>query len=422
MIKNLRKKFTIVAMSSMFVVLAAIISIFNAVNYVHLIGNMDDVLHMIEENGGRYPSPEAPGNEPKKMEREQEKPPMGEREHISPEAPYQTRYFSVRMNEQGEVLSSDLHNIAAVSEEEAKQYAAEIFSSQKAKGFKDIYRYLNVKTDSGSMVIFLDSRKELESFRTNLLTSVGISFAGLFSVLVLVLIFSKLVFRPVAEAYQKQKQFITDASHEIKTPLTIIDANTEVIEMEFGESEWTKSIQRQVQRLVNLTQQMVILAKLEEENAEKQKREFSLSNAVQETIQPFEVFAKTSGKVVETEIQEGISLLGEEQAIRQMIDILADNAIKYSLPNSTVKVSLKRKGKKIQLEICNETEHIPEGNLDMLFERFYRLDASRNSETGGSGIGLSVARAIVDAHHGQISARSDDGRSIHITAVFRAIS
>ncbi len=436
MIKNLRKKFTIVAMSSMFVVLAAIITAFNILNYVRSVDNMDHVLQMIAENNGKFPSPQAPGNESGNMKTEGGtsaagpedksgdkgkwgKSRMGEREKISPEAPYQTRYFSVRMDAEGNIISSDLHNIAAVSKDEAEQYAQEVFAGQKKNGFKGIYRYMNASADDGIMVIFLDSREALESFRTNLLTSVAVSFAGLLTVFALVLIFSKLVFHPVAEAYKNQKRFITDASHEIKTPLTIIDANMEVIEMEFGESEWTESIRRQVQRLVNLTQQMVTLTKLDEGDMGRQKSEFSFTNVIQESIQPFEVFARTSGKVIETDLQEQITIVGEEKSIRQMVDILLDNAIKYSLPESTIYVSLLKKGKKIQFGIYNETEAVPEGKLDMLFERFYRLDASRNSETGGSGIGLSVAKAIAESHHAKIRAQSDDGRSVRVRVEFQ---
>lgn len=422
MIKNLRKKFMIVAMSSMFVVLAAIVTIFNILNYVRSVDDLDHTLRMIADNDGKYPSLQPPKSKPKKKteaSESSETTSKKEKKKLSPEAPYQTRYFSVCIDEQGNVISSDLHNIAAVSEEEAEQYAKEVFAGSETKGFKGIYRYKSVKDDEGTMVIFLDSSQELEAFQTNLLTSLIVSFSGLLAVLVLVLVFSKIVFRPVAEAYINQKRFITDASHEIKTPLTIIDANVEVLEMEFGEGEWTKSIRRQVQRLVNLTRQMVVLTRLDEEGILRQKMEFSLTDAVRESIQPFEVFAKTSGKTVETDIEEQITILGEEQSIRQMVGILMDNAVKYSLPESKIYVSLAKKGKRIRLEVYNETETVPKGNLDMLFERFYRLDTSRNSETGGSGIGLSVAYAIVEAHHGKIKAQSDDGRSIRVTAEFR---
>lgn len=444
MIRNLRKRFTIVAMGSMFAVLATIMTIFNILNYVRFVDDADNTLRMIAENDGKFPSPPSMQSERKKGEgapdpelekkqgasepepgkrpedpREKRNPQIGEQEGMSPEAPYLTRYFSVRMDKTGNVISSDLQNIAAVTEEEAKRYAKVVFASQKTKGFQDIYRYTSVQEDDGIIVIFLDSRQELESFRTNLLTSLVVSAAGLLAVFVLVLIFSGIVFRPVAEGYEKQRQFITDASHEIKTPLTIIDANIEVIEMEHGGDEWTKSVRKQVQRLADFTRQLIALTKLDEEGLWKHKTEFSLTNAIKESIQPFEVFAKTCGKTVETDVQEQITMLGDEKSIRQLISILMDNAVKYSLAESTIYVSLEKKGRKMQFEVYNETYDVPEGNLDILFERFYRLDASRNSETGGSGIGLSVARAIVESHQGKIRAHSDDGKSIRVSVEFR---
>lgn len=425
MIKNLRQKFTLVAMCSMFIVLATIMASFNLLNYFRFVEDADRTLHMIAENDGRFPAPLFEDGEPKtKMSKKPELP--GEKQglsqndgdRMSPEAPYRTRYFSVEMDETGSVLFFDLLHIAAVSEEGAKQYAQEIFHAGKKKGFCGQYRYMTTQEDNRRVVIFLDRSEEIKTFRTNLLTSMLVSGGGLLAVFVLVLIFSGIVFRPVAESYEKQKRFITDASHEIKTPLTIIDANIEVIEMERGEDEWTKSTRRQVRRLADLTRQMITLAKLEEGEIWKQKSEISLTKVVTESVQSFEAVAKTCGKTVEMGVQEHITMFGNEKSIQQLCSILMDNALEYSPAGSTIQVSLVKKGKRIHMEVYNETEEVPKGNLDMLFERFYRLDVSRNSETGGSGIGLSVAHAIVKAYHGKIRARSDDGKSICVVVEF----
>ncbi len=419
MIKNLRKKFTLVAMGSMFLVLATIMVIFNLLNYIRFVREADRTLHMIAENDGRFPMPAFQENEPGSkpadghgLQREKRDLPKDERDRMSPEAPYRTRYFSAEMDETGSVLFLDLQHIAAVSEEEAKQYAREIFRDRDTAGFLDHYRYMTKQEDNRRIVIFLDRSEEIKEFRTNLLTSLLVSGGGLLAVFVLVLVFSGIVFRPVAESYEKQKRFITDASHEIKTPLTIIDANMEVIEMERGEDEWTKSTRKQVRRLADLTRQLITLTKLEEGEIWKQKSEISLSKVVAESVQSFESVAKTCGKTVEMDVQEQVTIMGNEKSIQQLCGILMDNALKYSLPGSTIRASLMRKGKRIHFEVYNETEAVPKGNLDILFERFYRLDVSRNSETGGSGIGLSVARAIVKAYHGRIRARSEDGKSI----------
>lgn len=414
MIKCLRKKFTVVAMCSMFFVLATVMVIFNLLNYIRFAGNADRTLHMIAENDGKFPSPPSQKGE----FGEKQKPPKGERERMSPEAPYRTRYFSVQMDEDRNVVSYDLQHIAAVTEKEAGQYAQEIFYNKNSKGFCGNYRYRKIQKDTHTVVIFLDCSEEMKSFRTNLLTSLLVSGGGLLAVFILVLIFSGIVFRPVAESYEKQKRFITDASHELKTPLTIIGANVAVIEMEHGEDEWTASIRKQIRKLSDFTQQMITLTRLEEGEIRKQSQEISLSTFVMESVQSFEVFAKTSGKTIKTDVQEQITMLGDEKLVRQLFSILLDNAVKYSLEGSMIRVSLIKKGKRIYFGVYNETETIPKGNLDMLFERFFRLDVSRNSETGGSGIGLSVAYAIVEAHHGKIRAKSDDGKSIQISVEF----
>lgn len=244
-----------------------------------------------------------------------------------------------------------------------------------------------------------------------------VSLAGLGAVLVLVVIFSRIVFRPVEESIRKQKRFITDASHELKTPLTIIDANTEVMEMESGESQWTKSTRKQIVRLSALVQQLVTLTRLDEDRGLEEKTEFDFSDTVEDVVQPYEAPAQVQGKNLQLTVKPGIIYRGNEKSIRQLLGILMDNAMKYSSENAEISVSLKKKGKKILLEIYNDAEDLPEGRLDILFERFYRLDSSRNSSTGGSGIGLSVAQAIVQAHKGKITAENKTGKGLDIQII-----
>lgn len=438
MIKNLRKKFTIIAMCSMFLVLATIMTGLNIANFMGITHDADHLITMIAENDGTFPQP------PSGKEQEKNDIPPNEKDHsasgtskandnmkpparpelpenndmppegITAESPYNTRFFTVWLDADGKVTSTHLDNIAAISESEAKDYAQNIFHTKNKKGFYHSYRYQNIATDSGHMIIFLDRQNELSTFNNNIITSISASAAGLIAVFILVMIFSKIVFRPVEESYQKQKRFITDASHEIKTPLTIIDANLEVVEMLHEESEWTKSIRNQVKRLSSLTKQLVMLSKLEEKSEIAEKDKFCLSELVEESVQSFSALVLTGDKELETNIESDIYYTGDEKAISQLAGILIDNAIKYSTPESTILISLKKQKRKIRLEVWNEAEGLPKGNLDVLFERFYRLDSSRNSETGGSGIGLSVAHAIVESHKGHITANSADGKSLSI--------
>lgn len=425
MIRQLRKKFILIAMLSTFIVLSAIMGTVNISGYLKMAARADDMTSVLGINDGKFP-----GNGKEEMEAAgNENPPdvaVGKREDIfeteasrnfSPEAPYETRYFTVILDDGGEISSCDLNHIAAVDEDMALEYGKTVSGKKSETGFCGIYRYRVIKDDGQTKCIFLDCAREISGFRVTAVSSIVMSFLGLAAVLVLVIFFSQIVFLPVEESIRKQKQFITDASHELKTPLTIIDANTEVIEMETGENQWTKSTRKQIQRLSGMVQQLVALSRLDENRDIGEKTEFSASDAVLETVQPYEAPVRTGGKEMEQLVDEGILFTGNERDFRQLVGILVDNAVKYTPEGGKIRIALKKKGKKCQLEIFNDAEELPVGKLDVLFERFYRLDSSRNSSTGGSGIGLSVAKAIVRAHKGKITAESPDGKIMKITVI-----
>lgn len=402
MIERLRRKFIIISMLSVIAVLGVIISVSNVSNYLKIDRDTDALLEFIILNGGRFPK------QGKNM-----------KDHggMSPEAPFSTRFFTVNLDPYGTAETIDTGKIAAVTTKEAREYADLAFHKGKESGFLGIYKYKSEKTDRGMMFVFLDCRKEFETFQGFLKNSLLVSLLGIISVFILVVIFSKRAVKPVAESYEKQKRFITDASHEIKTPLTIIDANTEVLELDYGENEWTKSIRSQIKRLAQLTGDLVCLAKMDEESKKLLMTEFSLSDTVQESAEPFTAFARMEGKDLSLSVERNISYVGNEQAVRQLVSILLDNGVKYALPESEIKVTLKKQGKYRCFMVDNQAEALTQGNLDILFERFYRRDESRNSQTGGHGIGLSIAKAIVLKHKGKIKAESPDGKSIVITVL-----
>ena len=433
MIQNLRKKFILVAMLSTLVVLAAIMGVVNISNYKEVLDRADEMTTLLEKNDGKFPEePKADGEEvPQKPDgntagdmigenNDQQVPPEkpeNDREHFSVETPFETRYFTVTMDEKGEVTACDLDRIAAVDEDTAEEYAKNVSGKSGTTGFMGIYRYRVTKTGNGTKYVFLDCRREISNFQAVLITTVSVSGLGMAAVFVLVVIFSRMVFRPVEESIQKQKRFITDASHELKTPLTIIDANTEVMEMESGESQWTQSTRKQIQRLTGLVQQLVALSRLDEEKGLQDIAEFDLSEAVSESVQPYGALAQTKEKHLTLNIEGGLMYIGDEKSIRQLSGTLMDNAVKYSSEKGNIALTLKKKGKKILLEVYNDADGLPQGKLDVLFERFYRLDSSRNSGTGGSGIGLSVAQAIVQAHKGKITAENKTGNGLTITVL-----
>ena len=405
MIKRLRRKFIVITMCSILAVLGGIIGGINLANYISINQRADEKLTLLMENRGRFPRQ---GEEPEK------KPlPPG----MSPEAPFETRYFTVTINREDGAVSADVGRIAAVSSQTAERYAAALHEKGKTEGFKEYYKYRAVESEEDIMYVFLDCERELSTFYSFLILSILISLSGLLLVFVLVFVFSRMAVGPVAESYEKQKRFITDASHEIKTPLTIIDANTEVLELENGENEWTDGIKSQVRRLNSLTEKLVFLSRMDEEQTELKMREISISEAVLEIVQSFEAVAEMKGKALYAEASPNLFCYGDETMLQRMLSLLLDNAVKYSGENGVIRLTLRKTEKHIELVLWNTVPEIRQGNLDILFERFYRLDSSRNSETGGYGIGLSAAKAIVTAHKGKIHAKSVDGKSIEFQIV-----
>lgn len=406
MIKKLRIKFILLSMMALFVLLVIIVTGMNLINYNSVVAEADKTLSILAENNGTFPDFKK-GNRP------------GFPRGMSPEAPYETRYFSVLLDENGELLQADTGKIKAVDTKQAIAYATKIISGGKDKGFVENYRFLRHLNGNETRITFLDCGRKLYSFRTFLFISAGMALAGYLLFFFVLLFFSKKIVLPVAESYEKQKRFITDAGHEIKTPLTIIKADADVLEMEFGESEWLADIQKQTSRLAALTNDLVYLSRMEEAEDSMPMIEFPVSDIISETAASFQTLAQTQGKVFQCKIQPMLSLTGNEKAILQLAGILLDNALKYSPDNGMVSLVLEKQNKSIQLSVFNETRNaILKEALEQLFERFYRIDASRNSQTGGYGIGLSVAKAIVTAHNGRIQAKSDDGHSLQITVTF----
>lgn len=494
MLKKLRRKFIAIAMLSVSIVLIAIVGTINIANYISTNEALDARLKLIAGNGGTFPdlleqkNMGVEGNEADSINNgtsTRKEPPSGKtdiqppedmnqadlkdnnlkdnglkendlkRHGISPESQFDTRYFTVTINSNGEVENIDTSKIASVSSENAAEYAKKLWKSGKKgdgkSGFAESCKYLTVDEDGSTMYIFLSCQRELSTIKTYILASVGISVFGLVVVFAMIYFFSGKILKPVSESYEKQKRFITDASHEIKTPLTIIDANTEVIEMMEGENEWTNSTRKQVARLTSLTEKLVFLSRMDEEATKLEMLEFSLSDAILDTAEPFKAVAGTKGKKLTIDVTDKILYTGDEKTIRQLVSILLDNAMKYSgcsnasfekgninkknLNKTTqtqndcvttinqapeIEISMKPSGRNRIITVWNtvdETANIKKGRQDMLFERFYRTDTSHNSKTGGFGIGLSAAYAIVKAHKGKITAESKDGRSIKFTIV-----
>ena len=402
MIRRLRRKFILIAMFSVFAVLLLIMGAINVASYRSVVETADDRMELV-----LYPERYRAAGDFSSF--------FGGR--LGREALFDLRFFSVTTDAEGNPVSLSLGSIAAENAESAVALSQKIVASGRTRGFAGDYRFRVLETLSGgTLSVFLDCSRELETFRSFLLSSVLVSVVGFVLVLIPVLFFSRLALRPVEESVDRQKRFLTDASHELKTPLAVISAANEVIEVENGASEWTESIGRQVTRLTSLTEKLVQLTRMDEEGFVLPKAAFDLSAAVEETALSFEAVAVARSRQFAVHVSPGIVYEGDETTLRQLVSLLVDNAMKYSEEGGSVLVTLEKRGKSPVLTVENTTDGIERGDLSVLFGRFYRRDKSRSSATGGHGVGLSVAEAIVRAHKGKITAFSPDGVRVIFTA------
>lgn len=406
MIQKIKIRFITVAMAALFVLLAVIVTGMNMINYNSIVRDADIKLEMLSQNKGRFP--EFSPNKRRPI-------PPG----MTPETPYELRYFSVLLTETGELVHSDTSRIKAIDNASAVAYAKKALKEPGSNAFIGNYRFAMSAEGSVLRITFLDCSRDVYAFRSFLISSICMALVGYLIFFFVILFFSNRIIKPVTESYEKQKQFITDAGHEIKTPLAIIKADVDVLEMEYGENEWLDGIQAQVKRLSSLTNDLVYLSRMEETETKLQMIDFPFSDVILEAAQAFHAIAQAQGKDFRCDVEPMLSLNGNEKSIRQLVNILIDNAMKYSPEGGIVSLSVHAQNRSLCLSVFNTTiDPIEKQNLSHIFERFYRMDSSRSSQTGGYGIGLSVAKAIVSAHNGRISAATQDGHSLQINVQF----
>ena len=426
MIKKLRTRFILTAILSVFIVLTVLIGGINLFNYRKVVSDSDGVLALLMDNGGSFPEmgmPPAPSDNSGVPGGPDDRPGGWTDRINSPEIAYESRYFTVEIAEDGTVSSSNTGRIAAIDKTKAEEYAMEVFSSGKTSGFIGDYRYSAKDNDGVRLIVFYDCGRSLSNFRSFLLISVIISVIGLVLVSIIIFFASGKIIKPVAESYEKQKRFITDAGHEIKTPLAIINADSDVLSMDIGEdNEWISDIKKQTSRLTELTNDLILLSKMEEGSSVLVMEEIDLSRLVTDQAESFKAVAVTGGKRFDTAISDGIHIKGDKKTVEEFVSILFDNAVKYCPEDGKVKAKLSRNGKYAVFEVTNDTkEDISSEEMKHFFDRFYRADRSRNSETGGHGIGLSIAKAIAESHGAKITVTKKQSCTVTFTTSFAAV-
>lgn len=406
MIYRLQRRFILICTVSVLTVIALVFGIILLLNVSSMNRNIDMLADQLSEGGGKFPGAfdemPFPGNLPPSNDRDFD--------FITPETPFSTRYFTVFFNKNGEVNKTFTDQIYSVTEEQAIEYAETVMDGESSRGWISNYRYKIFSTDFGKAVVFVDGSMSRASLMQSTTIS-GIVLLGCAAlVLILVFLLSKKAVKPIAESYEKQRQFVTDANHELKTPLTLILANVEIAELELGKNEWLDDIRAEGHRMTELVNQLVALSRMDEAGYKMNVSEVSFGELVSDTVSEFDPLAVSKGKTVSADIDKSVTAVGDEALLHRMVGILMDNAVKYCDVGGEINVSL-GKGRRVVLTVENTYSAVDETDLNRLFDRFYRADKARKF-TGGYGVGLSMAKAIAENHRGEISAYKKDGTHI----------
>ncbi|MGI6755557.1 MAG: sensor histidine kinase [Atopobiaceae bacterium] len=415
LVRSLRKKFVMSAMVAVACVLAAIVAALDLVSYHNLVSRADTQLEAIAQSGGgfdalvqdskRPPAREGGGPAPQSM-------------GFSAETPYEMRFFSVTLTADGQVISSDTDRVVSLTDDEAQALAQEVVGTTptSTSGFKGVYRYSVTEQQDGTyLAAFLDCNRDLASFRSLMLAGIVVALVAWLAVFLLVVVLSRRAVAPVEDAYMRQRRFITDASHDLKTPLSVIGSSVDVIEIESGSSEWTHAIHEQVDRMSDLVSKLVMLSRMDEGDAALSLDTCNVDELLGGIALDFSPKARAADLAIELLGEKNLQVEADPALLYQALSLLMDNALTYAPAHTTVTLARAAASHaRVKIQVANDAPQLGEGAHPELFERFYRADASRTStdEEGarqGHGIGLAVVRSIAEAHGGTVDAHVSDG-------------
>ncbi len=391
MLKKLRHQFILSAMLAYTLVAVVLITAINLVNANEMKrGQVRQIRSILN-----YEQQDRVGKERPPID-EMQRPDERGREFTS-------RFFIVRCDADGTVRDVGRDFIFSVDAETAGAYVQSVLSRGKESGRYGDYRYQISSDEDGTLIVFLNISESAQHQRTFLIVSLLIGACSLIGVFALVMPLSKKAMRPYQKNLEMQKRFITDAGHELKTPITSIATSADIAAMEHEGDEWIQNIQSQTVRLSRLVSDLVTLSRLDEELPFPSPSRFSLSELCLDTVESFQPRAKAEEKTLSADIAEGLELLGDGTSIQKLLTILLDNALKYSPAGGEIRFCLKKAQNRLAVEVSNTCTQDLSLDAGHLFDRFYRPDASRSTATGGTGLGLSIAKAIAENHNGEIS-------------------
>lgn len=333
--------------------------------------------------------------------------PDGPRFEDTPAFRLSTFYSVAVSNDDGSVLTVDNIDREIYTDEELREYALQIAASGKSRGIKERLIYVAVDKGSYTLVAFMDNTIMQGSMTTLF------RYTLIFGSIAIILLFFVAIFlanrivRPLEESYQKQKQFISDAGHELKTPVSVVSANAEMLQREIGENRWLNNIQYENARMGALVTQLLELARTE--NVTPEMTNVDLGRVVMGEILPFETVIFENGLNLQSDVAENLYVTGNAAQLSQLASILLDNAVRHSKAGGTVNIDLHKEKLHAVFSVSNEGTPIPLEQQKHLFDRFYRVDGARTGGDNRYGLGLAIAKAIVTAHHGHISVSCHDG-------------
>lgn len=405
MIAMLRRKFVLISMLSLSLLLFVLTVGITVIGYASMEGAADDMLVRLLD--GDRKEPRKGGDRPT--------PVFGYRIYRD-NAPA-LRHLRAELDENGEITEFESGFGVSMDDEEAKALVAQALSEGRASGKLNSYKYRVKETEDGSRAIaFVDITAQAEMIIGTLMSALGVSAVCLALMLIITALISKRAVKPIAESFDKQRRFISDAGHEIKTPLAIIQANADAMELHAGGSKWLDNIRSQTARMDSLMKDLLTLTKMDERSAPISAASVNLSEILCSCLEAYGALFEAKSLTVDANIAEATLAHGNADTLAQLIGILLDNAAKYASAGSAVRVSLQPAGKRAALEIANECERLPDVPPEALFDRFYRADAARTQKSGGYGLGLSIARSIAERNHGSIRAYYDGENAVRFRA------
>jgi two-component system sensor histidine kinase CiaH len=420
MITKLRIRFIGTATVSILIVIAVALALINISVVKRERRLIDQTLNLIEANGGTL----GDANFEIRLDREiKESDKKKLYNELGPEFAFQLRFFSVNLTEKNDIIPLDTRHIATFTENDISEYVKLILDrlgdEKTGEGMlttdKGSYAYRVSREGFGRRVLVLDCTSNLSNTRATLIRSVRYGIIGVLFFMLVAGLLSKRALRTTIRSIESQKKFITNAGHELKTPLAVISANVDILEITEGKNEWLTSIRNQVTRLTGLVNRLIRLAKIDENPEELVLNEIDYSSIAEEAVSAFKPIAKEAGKTLVSDIEDGVKVIAEADCLYELISILLDNACKYCDENGKIRVELRRErsiaaGKTTRLEVSNDYAEGSGLDYTMFFERFYREDESRNtSKNKGYGIGLPIARELASLFKGDMDVSYSDG-------------